>query len=116
MIGGAVAGGIALLSLGWAEEIVGVFVREKTLVWKDVQRHARENAIDQTLKQKSRSTIALAVLSMYTIGFVLNTGMYTSGACSIMLTDLLQLGRLYGVLLLILCLPASNKPVQHGVR
>ncbi len=83
---------------------------------KVYRRHARGNEIDQMLKQKSRFTIALAVLSMYTIGFVLNTGMYTSGACSIMLADSLQLGRLYGVLLLILCLRINNKRVQHGVR
>lgn len=34
MIGGAVAGGIALLSLGWAEDIVAYFVHEEALVWE----------------------------------------------------------------------------------
>ena len=34
MIGGAVAGGIGLLLLGWAEGVVGYFVREEPLVWE----------------------------------------------------------------------------------
>ncbi|KAF7510665.1 hypothetical protein GJ744_006031 [Endocarpon pusillum] len=53
MIGGAVAGGIALLLFGWAEAVVGYLVPGEPL--------------------KSRSTIAVAVLSMYTIDFALNT-------------------------------------------
>ncbi|ERF68569.1 hypothetical protein EPUS_04667 [Endocarpon pusillum Z07020] len=53
MIGGAVAAGIGLLLFGWAETVVGYFVREEPL--------------------KSRSTIAVAVLSMYTFDFALNT-------------------------------------------
>ncbi len=42
MCGGAVAGGIGLLSLGWAEEIVGFFVREETLVWERCTEDMRE--------------------------------------------------------------------------
>lgn len=35
MMGGAVAGGIGLLLFGWAEAVVGYFVREEPLVWED---------------------------------------------------------------------------------
>lgn len=68
---------VFLLTLAWASEIVGVFIRDETLV--GIYRLGSKHRL--ILVQAKQATVALAIFCIYAVDFAINAGWLLLSDC-----------------------------------